>query len=86
MESLRLEKTSKVIKSNCQPNTTVPTKPGAISTRFLNTSRDGDSTASLGSLLQCPSDTGVEGEETAALHYLSLLSALQMQAEKLDRV
>jgi len=25
-ESLRLEKTSKIIKSNCQPNTTMPTK------------------------------------------------------------
>jgi len=27
IESLRLEKTSKVIKSNRQPNTTMPTKP-----------------------------------------------------------
>ena len=27
IESLRLEKTSKIIKSNCQPNTTIPTKP-----------------------------------------------------------
>jgi len=27
IESLRLEKTSKIIKSNCQPNTTMPTKP-----------------------------------------------------------
>ena len=27
IESLRLEKTSKIIKSSCQPNTTMPTKP-----------------------------------------------------------
>jgi len=27
IESLRLEKTSKIIKSNCQPNTTTPAKP-----------------------------------------------------------
>jgi len=27
IESLRLEKTSKIIKSNHPPNTTVPTKP-----------------------------------------------------------
>jgi len=27
IESLRLEKTSKIIKSNCQPNTTMPAKP-----------------------------------------------------------
>ena len=26
-ESLRLEKTSKIIKSNCQPTTTMPAKP-----------------------------------------------------------
>ena len=26
-ESLRLEKTSKIIQSNCQPNTTMPVKP-----------------------------------------------------------
>jgi len=28
IESLRLEKTSKIIESNYQPNTTMPTKPG----------------------------------------------------------
>jgi len=27
IESLRLEKTSKIIKSNCQPNTTTSAKP-----------------------------------------------------------
>jgi len=27
IESLRLEKTSKIIRSNCQPNTTMPDKP-----------------------------------------------------------
>jgi len=50
IESLRLEKTSKIIKFNCQQNTTMPAKPCATSTRFLNTSRDGESTTSLGSL------------------------------------
>ena len=56
IESLRLEETSKIIKSNRQPNTTMPTKPCPevpVSTRFLNISRDGDSTTSLGSLFQC---------------------------------
>jgi len=55
IEWLRLEMTSK-IKSNCQPNTTLPAKPRPevpYSTGFLNTSRDGDSTTSLGSLFQC---------------------------------
>jgi len=27
VESLMLEKTSKIIKSNCKPNTTMPAKP-----------------------------------------------------------
>jgi len=27
MESVRLEKTSQIIKSTCQPNTTAPAKP-----------------------------------------------------------
>jgi len=51
IESLRLEKTSKIIKSNCQPITTV--SRSVMSTCFLNTSRDSDSTTSLGSLFQC---------------------------------
>jgi len=52
----RLEKTSKIIKSNCQPNMTMTTKtyPEVPHLHvFLKTSRDGDSTTSLGSLLQC---------------------------------
>ena len=54
-ESLRLEKTSKITKSNRQPNTTTSAKPCPevpLSTRFLNTSRDSDSTTALGSLGQ----------------------------------
>ena len=50
IESWRLEKTSKIIKSNHQPITTMSWS--AISTRFLNTSRNGDSTTFLGSLFQ----------------------------------
>ena len=56
VESLRLEKTSKIIKSNHQPNTTMPTKPCPevpYLNVFFNTSRDGDATTSLGSLFQC---------------------------------
>jgi len=47
-----LKRTSKIIKSNCQPNTTMPTKPypEVPHLHVLNTSRDGDSTNSLGSL------------------------------------
>jgi len=51
-----LEKTSKIMKSNHPPNTTMPTKPyseSATSTCFLNTSGDGDSATSLDSLFQC---------------------------------
>jgi len=52
MESLRLEKTTKIIEVNHQP---IPTNhvTQCLSTLFLNTSRDGDSTTSLGSLFQC---------------------------------
>ena len=46
-ESLRLEKTSKITKSNHQPIPT--TSLGATSPRSFNTSVDGDSTTSLGS-------------------------------------
>ena len=60
----RLEKTSKIIKSNHHPNTTMPTKPkvsrSASSASFLNTSRDGDSTTSLGSLFQCLATVSVK--------------------------
>jgi len=52
IESLRLEKTSEVIKSNCQPITTMPAKPYPKVPPLhivLNTSRDGDS---LGSMFQ----------------------------------
>ena len=47
-ENHRLEKTSKIIKSNHPPNTTMPTRTypeSATSTRFFNTSREGDSTS-----------------------------------------
>jgi len=56
IESLRLEKTSKIIKSNCHPNTPTPAKPCPEVPHahgFLNPSRDGDSTTALGSLVQC---------------------------------
>ena len=46
IESLRLEKTSKIIKPNRQPNTTMPAKPCPRSTHFLNPPRDEDSTTS----------------------------------------
>jgi len=52
----RLEKTSKIIKSNYPPTNTMPAKPYPEAPHlhvFLNTSRDGDSTTSLGSLFQC---------------------------------
>jgi len=55
-ESLRLEKTSKIIKSNCHPITPMPAKPRPKVPHlhvFLNPSRDGDSTTALGSLVQC---------------------------------
>ena len=53
-ESLRLEKTSKITKSSCQPNATVPAKPcpEVPCLHIFNTPRDGDSTTSLGSLFQ----------------------------------
>ena len=55
MESLRLEKTSKVTWPNRQPIPTMPTDHilSATSTRLWNTSRDGDCTTSLGSLCHC---------------------------------
>jgi len=56
MESLRLEKTSEIIRCNRQPITTMPTKP-CPKVQYLHivfyTSRNGDSTTSLGSLFQC---------------------------------
>ena len=42
MDLLRLEKTTEIITSKCQPRITMPTKPmflSALSTLFLNTSR-----------------------------------------------
>ena len=54
--SLRLEKTSKIFQSNLPPKTNIAYRimsSNVISLRFLNTSRDGDSTISLGSLFQC---------------------------------
>jgi len=38
----------------------MPAKPKATSTRFLNISRDGDSTTALGSLFQCLTTLSVE--------------------------
>jgi len=56
-ESLRLEKTSKIIKSNHPPNNTMPTKPRPKPPchiyMFFERLQDGDSTTSLGSLFQC---------------------------------
>lgn len=52
LESLRLEKASKITKSNCHPTPTVPLPMSLSTTQLLNTSRDSDSTTSLGSLLQ----------------------------------
>jgi len=48
-----MEKTSEITESNHRPISTTPTSLSATSTRFLNTSRDSDCTASLGSLCQC---------------------------------
>ncbi|KAK4825008.1 hypothetical protein QYF61_022954 [Mycteria americana] len=56
-ESYRLEKTFKIIESNHKPNTAknhhYTMSLSTSSKRPLNTSRDGDSTTSLGSLFQC---------------------------------
>jgi len=53
IEFFRLEKKLK-IESNCELNTAkFTTKPCPMSTHLLNTSGDGDSTTSLGSLFQC---------------------------------
>ena len=54
-ESLRLEKTSKILYPNHHPITScpLPMSLSATSTWFLNTSRDGDSTTLLGSLFKC---------------------------------
>jgi len=58
IESFRLEETLKIIKTNHQPNTvkfhhyTISLSSASIC--LSNTSRDGDSTTSLGSLFQCP--------------------------------
>ena len=54
-ESLRLKKTTKIIQSNHQPIPPCPlsTSLSDTSIRFLNTFRDGDSTASLGGLCHC---------------------------------
>ena len=53
IESLRLEKTSKIVKSICQTITTMPTKPcpEVLYRHVFYTSRDGESTNSLGSML-----------------------------------
>ena len=54
--SLRLEKTFKIMESNCKPNTAKSTTKPCLSAAckcLLNTSKDGDSTTSLGSLFQC---------------------------------
>jgi len=51
-----LENTSEIIKSNSQLNTTMPAKSRPQVPRlhsFFNTSRDGDSSTALGSLVQC---------------------------------
>jgi len=55
IELLRFKKTSKITQFNHQPTPTMPTKhvPQCHPTCFLNTTRDGDSTTSLGSLCQC---------------------------------
>jgi len=53
IESPRLEKTYKIIQSNCQHITKIFPQTTSLSTtskRFLNTYRDGDSTTSLGNL------------------------------------
>jgi len=53
IELLRLEKTSEMIKSNCQPSTTMPAKPcpEVPYVHILIASKDGDCTTSLGRLL-----------------------------------
>jgi len=55
IESLRLEKITKITKSNLQPTHTMPTDRGSqLQTySFLEHSGDSDCTASLGSLCQC---------------------------------
>jgi len=58
------EKTSKINKSNHPPNTTTPTKPYPEVPHLhvsFNTSRDGDSTTSLGQPVPVSEDA--EGED-----------------------
>ena len=55
MESLRVEKTSKIPKSNPSPPSPCPltmslSTPSAL---YLNICRDGDTTTSLGNLYHC---------------------------------
>jgi len=52
-ESLRLEKTSKIPKHNPSPPLPLTISLSAPSPWFLDTTRDGDSTTSLGSLCHC---------------------------------
>jgi len=52
-ESLQLEKTSKIIQPNAPLPCLLTTSLSATSPWFLSTSRDGDSTTSLGSLCHC---------------------------------
>jgi len=52
LESQRLQKATKIIQSPSSP-CPLPTSLSAIATRFLKTSRDGDSTTSLSSPCQC---------------------------------
>ena len=73
MELLSLENISKIIWSNCWPITTMPTKPcplSATSPHFLNTSRDNDSSTSLGSPFQ--SLTTLSEKKFVLISYLEL--------------
>lgn len=54
IESLRLDKTSKIIQSNLQLNTTIPAKAyHKVPCLFISWTLPSNSTTSLGSLLQC---------------------------------
>jgi len=88
VEPLRLEKTSKINQSNPSPSPTVPTDTSlrATSPLFWNTSRDGDSTISLGSLWQCltvllEKKLPLTSNLTALNFHLSWVKALCLDSE-----
>lgn len=76
--SLRLEKTCKIVWSNCQHIPTMPTDrvPQYSSSLFLHTSRDADSTTFVGSPFQCLTAFSCSFRNSKLLFYFLSLSVL----------